>query len=318
MKAVFGPIPSRRLGQSLGIDPIPLKTCNWNCVYCQLGRSRPLTNERREYVDPNLVISQVHAALEAHAPGEIDWLTFVGSGEPTLNSSLGSMIRQVKAISGIPVAVITNGALLYMPEVQQDLMGADAVLPSLDAGTPNLYKKINRPHPHVPFEKFVEGMIAFKQSYQGRLWVEIMMVHGLNDTEAALHELAAVILRIDPDEVHINQPIRPPAESWVQPADNEGLIRARAILGDKARLFTFPEGDFDLGPYDDVVEAVLAIITRHPMRQIELERTLEKWGKEEVRQALRSLHASGRAQNVERYGTQFWSSATAYFPNGKN
>jgi wyosine [tRNA(Phe)-imidazoG37] synthetase (radical SAM superfamily) len=161
-------------------------------------------------------------------------------------------------------------------------------------------------------------MIAFKQSYQGSIWVEIMMVHELNDTEAALQELAAVILQIDPDEVHINQPIRPPTESWVQPTDEEGLLRARAILGEKARFFTFPEGDFDLGPSDDVVEAILAIITRHPMRKVELERTLEKWGKEEVNQALRTLHSSGRAQNVERYGIQFWSSATSYFPNGKN
>jgi len=220
MKSVFGPIPSRRLGQSLGIDPIPLKTCNWNCVYCQLGRSRPMTNERKVYVDPSPIFAEVKAALEAHAPGEIDWLTFVGSGEPTLNSGLGEMIRGVKAITDIPVAVITNGALLYLPEVRQDLLAADAVLPSLDAGSTELYKKINRPHPSVPFDRVIAGLVGFSQAYQGRLWVEIMMVHGVNDTELSLREIAKVLKQINPDEIHINQPIRPPAETWVQPADD--------------------------------------------------------------------------------------------------
>jgi wyosine [tRNA(Phe)-imidazoG37] synthetase (radical SAM superfamily) len=317
MKHIFGPIPSRRLGRSLGIDPIPLKTCNWNCIYCQLGRTRPVTNERREYVDPTTIVAQLHSVLAAHAPGEIDWLTFVGSGEPTLNSSLGSMIRQVKAISDIPVAVITNGALLFLPEVQQDLLVADAVLPTLDAGSAVLYKKINRPHPGVPFEQVVAGLVAFRKVYQGKYWVEIMMVKGINDTEPALRELAVVLDQIEPDEIHINQPIRPPAEPWVQPTDDEGFLRARAILGDKARVFTFPEGHFDFGQYNDPVDAILAIITRHPMRQSELEQTLKEWGKDDVGQALKKLHASGRAQIVERYGVHFWSAATSYYPNLK-
>ncbi len=314
MKAVFGPIPSRRLGQSLGIDPIPLKTCNWNCVYCQLGRSRPMTNVRKEYVDPNLVLAQVSSVLDAHAPGEIDWLTFVGSGEPTLNSSLGEMIRAVKALTDIPVAVITNGALLFLPEVREDLLSADAVLPSLDAGSAAVYKKINRPHPGVPFDRVFAGLAAFRQVYQGKLWVEIMMVRGVNDTEPILREIARVITQIDPDEVHINQPIRPPAENWVQPTDAEGLLRVRAILGEKVHIFTYPKGHFELGQFENVVEAVLTIITRHPMRQSELERTLQDWGKEEINQALHKLKSSGRAQIVERYGTHFWSAASSYYP----
>ncbi len=318
MKTVFGPIPSRRLGQSLGIDPIPLKTCNWNCVYCQLGRSRPMTNERKEYVDPEIVMAQLSAVLDAHAPGEIDWLTFVGSGEPTLHSGLGDLIQAVKGMTDIPVAVITNGALLFLPEVQQDLLAADAVLPSLDAGSAALYKKINRPHPGVPFDQVIGGLTAFRRIYQGKYWVEIMMVREANDTEPALRELAAVLDQIDPDKVHINQPIRPPAETWVQPADDEGLLRTRAILGERVRIFNFPEGHFEFNQFENVVEAVLTIITRHPMRQSELEQTLQAWGKEEVSEALEKLLGSGRAQIVERYGVRFWSAAESHFPNSKN
>lgn len=124
MKYVFGPVPSRRLGQSLGVDPIPFKTCNWNCVYCQLGRTTPLINVRRNYVPREEIVAQVKTALEAHQPGEIDWVTFVGSGEPTLQASLGWMIRQVKALTTIPVAVITNGSLLYQPDVREDIDGS--------------------------------------------------------------------------------------------------------------------------------------------------------------------------------------------------
>jgi wyosine [tRNA(Phe)-imidazoG37] synthetase (radical SAM superfamily) len=216
-------------------------------------------------------------------------------------------------MTDIPVAVITNGALLFLPDVMQDLIAADAVLPSLDAGSAALYKKINRPHPGVPFDRVIAGLSEFKQNYQGKFWLEIMMVRGMNDTEPALRELAAILDQFDPDEVHVNQPIRPPAEPWVQPTDDEGLLRVRAILGDRIRVFSFPDGHFDLGQEDNVVDAVLAIITRHPMRQVELEQTLQEWGKEEINQALEKLLASGRAQIVERYGTRFWGVAEAYY-----
>ncbi len=315
MKYVFGPVPSRRLGQSLGIDTIPLKTCNWNCVYCQLGRTVPLTNERKEYFPSTDILAEVEAALASHQPGEIDWVTFVGSGEPTLHSNIGWLIREVKALTELPVAVITNGALLYLPDVRRDLAQADVVMPSLDAGTAVLYRQINRPHPEVTFEHLVEGMIAFRQEYSGKIWIEVMLVHGLNDTEAALHQIAAVLRRIQPDEVHINLPTRPPAETWVRPSVEEGLLRARAILGDIATVVHPVEGEFDLSGFDTAVAAIIAIITRHPMRQEELERALARWTPGHVREALNKLEASGQAQVVERYGVRFWSAAPSHYPD---
>jgi wyosine [tRNA(Phe)-imidazoG37] synthetase (radical SAM superfamily) len=313
MKHVFGPVPSRRLGRSLGIDPIPLKTCNWNCVYCQLGRTTPLTNQRREYYARDAIVQQVKAALNGHGREEIDWVTFVGSGEPTLHAGLGWMIRQVKTLSSIPTAVITNGSLLYLPEVREDLCAADAVLPSVDAGTETIYHTVNRPHPHLSFSSLVEGLAAFRQIYTGKLWVEVMLVKGLNDSEEALRDLAAVLRRIAPDAVHLSLPIRPPAESWVQPADEEALMRATAILGRTASLIHPVEGEFDLSGYESILEAVIAIVTRHPMREEDLVRTLNRWAPSRVTEALRELAASGRAQVISRFGHHFWTAAGARF-----
>jgi wyosine [tRNA(Phe)-imidazoG37] synthetase (radical SAM superfamily) len=313
MRYVYGPIPSRRLGQSLGIDPIPLKTCNWNCVYCQLGRTQPLMNERRDYVPPQAILTEVRQALAAHTPGTIDWVSFVGSGEPTLHARLGWLIRQVQALTTIPVAVITNGALLHLPEVRAELAAADAVLPTLCAGTAALYRQIHRPHPESTYERLLNGLITFRTVYAGKLWVEVMLLRGLNDTEAALHDIAAALRQIQPDAVHITLPERPPAEPWVQPPDAEGLARALAILGSIAQV-VHPAGDFDLSSYEGLLDAVIGIITRHPMRQDELERTLGRWAPGQVRRALAELATSGHAQVVERYGTRFWSAAPAHFP----
>ncbi len=315
---VFGPVPSRRLGQSLGIDTIPLKTCNWNCVYCQLGRSEPLINERRAYFLREDIMAEVRAALAEHKPGEIDWITFVGSGEPTLHSDIGWLIRQVKTLTKIPVAVITNGSLLYWPDVRAELAPADAVMPTLDAGNPELYRKINRPWPELTFERLVEGLRAFRAEYAGHLWIEVMLVQGLNDSEAALRELAQVLQSVGPDQVHLLLPDRPPAEVWVRPADEESVLRATAILGEIAEVLHPKEGAFDLSGFDDPLDGVVAIITRHPMREDQIRRALAAYlSSAEIDKGLAELLNSGRAQVVERYGVRFWSAAPAHYPTSK-
>jgi wyosine [tRNA(Phe)-imidazoG37] synthetase (radical SAM superfamily) len=315
---VFGPVPSRRLGRSLGIDTIPLKTCNWNCIYCQLGRSEPLIHERKEYIPRTLIRDEAVEALTWFGPDALDWVTFVGSGEPTLHSGLGWLIRQVKAHTDRPVAVITNGSLLYLPEVREDLAAADAVMPTLDAGNPELYRKINRPWPELTYETLVEGLRAFRADYRGRLWIEVMLVRGLNDSEEALRELAEVLRSIGPDQVHLLLPTRPPVETWVQPADEEGVLRATAILGEIAEVLHPKEGAFDLSGFDDPLDGVVAIITRHPMREDQIRRALAAYlPPESIDTALAGLLDSGRAQVVERYGVRFWSAAPARYPTSE-
>lgn len=314
MQFVYGPIPSRRLGQSLGIDAIPFKTCNWNCVYCQLGRTTPLTNERKDFFPVDQIAAEVRQALKTHRAGEIDWVTFVGAGEPALHAGLGRLIRQVKGMTSLPVAVITNGSLLYLPGVRRELAAADAVLPSLDAGNAELYRRLNRPHPEVTFERLVEGLIRFREIYAGKLWIEVMLVGGINDTPQALGEIAAILRQIGPDAVHLNLPTRSPVEPWVRPPSEESLQQAVEIMGSIAQVVHPPRGSFGIGKNENPLEAVLAIITRHPMRQEELEQTLSHWPREEVRQVLEELKAGKRAQIVERGGIQFWSAAPARYP----
>ena len=314
MNYIFGPVPTRRLGQSLGIDPVPLKTCNWNCVYCQLGRSIPMVNERKDFFPAEDILAEVENALLSHQPGEIDWITFVGSGETTLYASLGRLIREVRKLTSLPVAVITNGSLLYKREIRQELLAADAVLPSLDAGTPELYQQVNRPYPGLSFESFLDGLIAFKEEYQGNLWVEVMLIDGLNDTEDALRSIAIALEIIKPDEVHIMQPTRPPVETWVKPTSEEGLRRALAILGNTARVIHPASGSFDLGGAETLVEAVVGIVTRHPMREDELVETLKNWTTEDVTKTLSILAESGKLQVVERNRVRFWSASPSYYP----
>lgn len=284
-------------------------------MYCQLGRSVPVVHERREYLPRDQIINQAKEALHAQYTEAIDWITFVASGETTLHVGLGWMIEQVQALTQIPVAVITNGSLLYLPEMRDELKLADAVLPTLDAGEAQLYRRINRPHPSASFDRLVQGLIDFRAVYTGELWIEVMLVRDLNDDEESLRRIAAQLARIKPDEVHINLPQRPPVEGWVKPPGNAGLERAAAILGATSRVVPAPEGSFGLSGCNDLVEAIVAVITRHPMREEELMRTFDQWRPGKAAQLLAELRASGRAQILERHGSRYWIASQAHFPD---
>ena len=316
MRHVFGPLPSRRLGQSLGIDPIPLKTCNWNCVYCQLGRTSPLVNNRCEYISRTEILAEVRQALSEIPLGNIDWVTFVGSGEPTLHSGLGWLIREVKSLTELPVAVITNGSLCYLPEVRWALSAADAVLPSLDAGSARVYRKINRPRPELSLSSLVNGLADLRQEYSGKLWIEVMLVRGLNDLEAALGEIAAVLDVIQPDQVHLNLPLRPPAEDWVQPPDSEGMARSARILGSGAQIVQGGKAIINLPVGGDLVDALVAAIARHPLGEQDIEYTLNQRTPGKAQETMKMLLDSGMVQVVKRYGCRFWCVASANYTQG--
>ena len=324
MTYLYGPVPSRRLGQSLGIDPIPFKTCNYNCVYCQLGRTTPLTNRRQVFFPPEDILAEVSQALRTNQPDRIDYITFVGQGEPLLCASLGRLIREVKTLTDIPVAVITNGSLLFRPGARAEVCQADVVIPTLDAADEELFRRLNRPWPELHIAEIIEGLVALRRMFEGQLWVEVMLIKGINDTEQALSGIAGALSRIRPDQVHINVPIRPPAETWVEPPEDEGLIRAMAILGEVAPIVTPATGAFKLGEGKSAADGIIDIIRRHPMRQAELVETLSRnaTGRDEVEMTLARLAASGQARRRIYRGQVFWEYAGGRFgattKGGKN
>jgi len=210
MSHIFGPVPSRRLGRSLGVDLVPFKTCSYDCIYCQLGLTTYKTIERREWAP----LDHVVAELKAKLPSQPDYITLSGSGEPTLYSRTGELIDRIKAMTNVPVAVLTNGALLWDRQVCQELMNADLVVPSLDAGDEAMFRVVNRPHGGISFETMLDGLVDFRSKYDGEYWLEVFLLAGCNDVTSEVDKLAGCVSRIKPDRVQLNTATRPTAEKY--------------------------------------------------------------------------------------------------------
>lgn len=209
---VYGPVPSRRLGRSLGVDLVPFKTCSYDCIYCQLGRTTNKTIERREYVRIEDVASELARKLAGDpAP---DYISLAGSGEPTLNSGIGRLIEKIRGLTRIPIAVLTNGSLLWKREVQDDLMAADLVVPSLDAGNDRLFQYVNRPQEGIVFEQMADGIADFTSRFTGKVWLEVLLLEGATGIESEVQKIAALAKKINPARVQLNTVSRPPTEEY--------------------------------------------------------------------------------------------------------
>ncbi len=220
-KYIFGPVPSRRLGVSLGVDIVKNKTCNLNCVYCECGNTTFHTNEQKEYVNPDEVLEEIKNILETGI--YLDCITFSGSGEPTLNSSIGYIIEKIKEITDVKVAVLTNGICLSNKNTAEGLLKADIIAPSLDAVSQDTFEKINKPVEGIKIENVLEGIINFRKMYNGKLLLEIFIIDGINNSEREIAKYRELLKDIKPDMVQINTLDRPPAESWVRPCPVDKL-----------------------------------------------------------------------------------------------
>ncbi|MFX1479971.1 MAG: radical SAM protein [Promethearchaeota archaeon] len=307
MKYVYGPVPSRRLGRSLGIDPIPSKTCNFQCIYCQLGRTNIFTNEIRSYIPQDEIISEMKKAIRQNE-NKFDYITFVGSGEPTLCLDLRELISEARHLSIKPICVITNGALLSRKDVRNTLMLADVVLPGLDAGDEKMFIKINRPHPQIKYNSVIEGFIDFKKKFKGKFWIEIMVMKGINDSKEELIKIKEKLDLIMPDRIDINVPIRPPTEKWVKIPDKSVIYTLNEVFGNYAN-FNFPEmGQF--GFYSsDFKNELLNIIERHPMRQDQIIKTFfsKDFTKKKILNQLKKLESEKKIMKSSYYGKIFWN-----------
>ena len=262
MRYIFGPVPSRRLGFSLGIDLVPFKTCSLDCPYCQLGKTTHKTIQRLAYGSPEEIITELRDALERHQ--KIDYITIGGSGEPTLSTHLGRLITSVKAMTAIPVAVLTNGTLLHSEEVRGELAAADVVIPSLDAVTEDVFARINRPHPRITASRMIEGLKHFREVFPGKLWLEIMVVRGINDSPEEMGRMKRVIASIPFDKVQLNTPVRPSPGRELTPLTEQELTRLKDFLGEPCEVIAAFTGRQYAGE-KAMEEGMLTTIKRHPL-----------------------------------------------------
>ncbi|HQC34683.1 MAG TPA: radical SAM protein [Methanoculleus sp.] len=302
---LFGPVPSRRLGRSLGIDLVPQKTCTFDCAYCECGRTTVLTLERREYVPTDRVIAELDDCL-AKAP-DIDYVTFAGSGEPTLHSGIGDIISFIKDHHPrYRVAVLTNGALFVDPDVRAALMRADLVVPSLDAVSEDIFRDINRPSPGITAGQVVAGLVAFSREFPGVIWLEVFIVPGKNDTDEELLRLRDAVAVIAPDRVQVNTLDRPGTDIRVRRASPRTLERARTIIGGNAEVIGAASCEPATAPeMRDVTDMLLATLRRRPCTVADLSR-ISGLRPAEVTKHLRILEEKGAVEPVREQRGVFY------------
>ncbi|RLF93643.1 radical SAM protein [Thermococci archaeon] len=303
----FGPVPSRRLGHSLGINNIPPKFCTYSCVYCQIGRTINMENERREFYKIEKIIEDVEKKVkEARKRGEkIDHLTFVPDGEPALDINIGKEIGFLKNL-GIKIAVITNGSLIWKRDVQNDLCKADWVSLKVDAVSKEIWQRIDRPHKSLDLEEILEGIAEFSKIFKGELTTETMLIKGINDKYEEIKKIASFLEKLKPYKSYISIPTRPPAEKWAVPANehninmafqvfNERDIDAEYLIGYEGNAFAFT---------GNIEEDLLSITSVHPMREEGVKELLKKadadWG------VVEKLIRESKLMEVEYQGKKYY------------
>lgn len=275
----FGPVPSRRLGKSLGINNIPgEKKCSYSCIYCQVGATKHYCFDRKPFYEPSVIFDEVSEHLEKLADSDKpDYLTFVANGEPTLDINLGKSIEKLKTLH-IPIAVITNASLLKDQKVRDELQLAEWVSVKIDTGCEVIWKKLNRPMGKIDFETYVKGLTAFSNEFKGVLATETMLVEGINDTRELIAQTAELVLSVAPATGYISIPTRPPAVSFVQPSSEMIINEAYQIFTEKGintELILGFEGTHT-GFTGNALEDIINICSVHPIREDTMQELLKK------------------------------------------
>ena len=303
----FGPVPSRRLGSSLGINNIPPKSCSYNCVYCQVGPTPHLEIERRQFYELDEIVNAVEekVAQVKAAKARIDYLTFVPDGEPALDIHLGETIERLKHL-GIRIAIITNASLLWREDVRAETAMADYVSIKMDTADEDTWRRINRPNSQLSFSEILGGVLAFSKSFRGELVTETMLIKGLNDSEAGLKAIARTMKTCAPSIAYLAVPTRPPSSSWVQAPNEESLNQAFHIFASQLKkveyLIGFPPGHFPVTGH--TVQSLLDITAVHPMRETEAQAFLQHGGEQPGR--LAELCAQEKLVRIVYEGQAFY------------
>jgi len=305
-KHIFGPVPSRRLGLSLGVDLVPRKLCTLDCVYCQVGRTTDKRTERGDFVPVADVLAELAETLP-RVPRP-DYITMSGSGEPTLNARLGEVIDAVRRLTDVPVAILTNGTLLVDPAVRHECAKADLVVPSLDAGDEETFQRVNRPAPGLTLEGLVEGIAAFRREFAGQLWLEVFLVAAVNDGDEQVSKIARLIERIGPDRVQLNTATRPTAEVGVGAVSPARLADIARRLGHGAEVVAGFAAQKRTAETELQQEQVLAMVRRRPVTADDIAAGLGAH-RNEVAKAVGHLLESGAVVRTERGGRTYFEAA---------
>jgi wyosine [tRNA(Phe)-imidazoG37] synthetase (radical SAM superfamily) len=269
-KMIYGPVPSRRLGISLGVDIIPYKTCSYDCVYCQLGKTTHQTLERKSYIKISSFLDELKKTIGLN--DDIDYLTFAGSGEPTLNQDIGSMIKEVKKITQIPVAVLTNGSLLWDDKVREDLSLADLVVPSLDAVSEGIFQRVNRPMKNLTIEKVLEGIRIFGERFPGKIYLEIMLVKNINDSEVEIKRINRFVKNLRIDKIQLNTVVRPPVDPGARPLNQKELEDVKDLFDPKLEMEVIAnfKRETSKAYHKDLGPAIVELLKRRPTKKEEM------------------------------------------------
>ncbi len=300
-KYVFGPVPSRRLGRSLGVDLVPMKTCSYDCIYCQLGKTTCKTMQRKEWVPPQEVLAE----LEEHLRDKPDYITLSGSGEPTLHSKCDQIIDRIKDLTDIPVAVLTNGSLLWREEVRRQLMHADLVIPSLDAGDESMFRLVNRPHQDVSFDKMLSGLIEFRREFTGQYWLEILVVGALTAIEEDFDKLVKCVDMIGPDRVQLNTVTRPPVEDFAIGISQERLSELAKRFNPRAEVIADYQSSHEQAEFTAGRDDVLNLLRRRPCSLDDIANGLGMH-RNEVVKYVEHLSAERRLQQTQTEGRLYY------------
>jgi len=312
---LYGPVPSRRLGRSLGVDLVPFKTCTYDCIYCQLGPTTNKTVCRKEYVPADDVIMELERKLASGSA--LDYISLAGSGEPTLNSAIGPLIEKIRNLTKIPVAVLTNGSLLWMPEVQDALMQADLVIPSLDAGDNRQFQYINRPHEDLDFDRMFDGINEFSRRFTGQVWLEVFLVEGTAGSDSEVRKIAALAKKINPAHVQLNTVSRPPAESYAVAVSRERMNILAQFFGEKTEVIGgySPKTESLFSDSKTAKDSIAALLSRRPCTLTDISLSLNIHPTETTKY-LDMLIREGRVQR-SLLGDQYFYSARETENHGK-
>ncbi len=306
-KMIYGPVPSRRLGISLGVDIVPYKTCSYDCIYCQLGKTSDQTLERKSYVEISSLLDEIKEMISLNS--DIDYITFSGSGEPTLNQDLGQMIEKVKKLTQIPVAVLTNGSLLWNEGVREDLTQADLVVPSLDAVSEKIFQKVNRPLKGLRIEKVLDGIKIFCDQFKGKIDLEIMLVKNTNDSEEEIRKINRLVKNLRIDKIQLNTVIRPPGDPDAKPLNKEELIKIITLFDPKLKVELIADFKRERSKayQKDLEQGIIELLKRRPTRGEEMAVSLGVHPNEIVKylQILEERKKIRRLQNKDRSGVYF-------------